>query len=81
MRRAQEPSKCNGQPCPGPQRMRIEVDVTNSMRPMAGTRTSAQQAAAARGEIPTIKVGRLLRVPIRAMERMLEAARKQSEAA
>jgi hypothetical protein len=29
----------------------------------------------------TIKVGRLLRVPIRAMERMLEAAGKQSEAA
>jgi hypothetical protein len=38
-------------------------------------------AAAARGEIPTIKVGRLKRVPIRAMERMLEAAGKQSGAA
>lgn len=29
--------------------------------------------AAARGEIPTIKVGRLLRVPVRAMERKLDA--------
>jgi hypothetical protein len=29
-------------------------------------------AAAARGEIPTIKVGRLLRVPIKAMEQRLE---------
>jgi hypothetical protein len=29
-------------------------------------------AAARRGEIPTIKVGRLLRVPVRALERMLD---------
>jgi hypothetical protein len=30
--------------------------------------------AAERGEIPTIRVGRLLRVPIRAMERLLDGA-------
>jgi hypothetical protein len=30
--------------------------------------------AAARGEIPTIKIGRLLRVPIRALEAMLDRA-------
>lgn len=29
--------------------------------------------AAKRGDIPTIKIGRLLRVPVRAMERMLES--------
>lgn len=34
---------------------------------------NASYAAAARGEIPTIKVGRLLRVPVAAMERRLEA--------
>jgi hypothetical protein len=28
--------------------------------------------AAARGDIPTIKVGRLLRVPVRAMDKRLE---------
>jgi Helix-turn-helix domain len=28
--------------------------------------------AAARGELPTIRIGRLLRVPVRALERMLE---------
>jgi excisionase family DNA binding protein len=28
--------------------------------------------AAARGEIPTIKVGRLLKVPVRALEAMLD---------
>ena len=30
--------------------------------------------AAARGEIPTIKIGRLLRVPVRALEQMLDGA-------
>ena len=30
--------------------------------------------AASRGEIPTIRVGRLLRVPVRAMEAQLDAA-------
>jgi hypothetical protein len=30
--------------------------------------------AAARGQIPTIKIGRLLRVPVRALERMLDDA-------
>jgi hypothetical protein len=32
--------------------------------------------AANRGEIPTIKIGKLRRVPIRAMERMLDAPGK-----
>ena len=30
--------------------------------------------AAMRGDLPTIKVGRLLRVPVRAMEKMLDGA-------
>jgi hypothetical protein len=30
--------------------------------------------AAARGDIPTIRVGHLLRVPVRAMEKLLDAA-------
>jgi len=32
--------------------------------------------AANRGEIPTIKIGKLRRVPVRAMERMLDEAGK-----
>lgn len=32
--------------------------------------------AAARGEIPTIRVGRTLRVPIRAMEKLLDSVSK-----
>ena len=35
---------------------------------------NAAYAAAKRGDIPTIKIGRLLRVPIRAMECKLDAA-------
>jgi hypothetical protein len=31
-------------------------------------------AAAERGEIPTIRIGRLLRVPVRALEKMLDRA-------
>jgi hypothetical protein len=34
----------------------------------------ASYAAAKAGNIPTIRVGKLLRVPIRAMERKMEAA-------
>jgi hypothetical protein len=33
--------------------------------------------AAERGEIPTIRIGRLLRVPVRVMERMLDSAGEQ----
>ena len=37
-------------------------------------------AAAERGEIPTVRVGRLLRVPIKAMERLLEIPAGKNEA-
>jgi hypothetical protein len=39
-----------------------------------GMSRGASYAAAARGEIPVVKIGRLLRVPVRACERMLEQA-------
>ncbi len=35
--------------------------------------------AAARGDIPTIRIGRLLRVPVAAMERLLDTASQQRE--
>jgi Helix-turn-helix domain len=31
--------------------------------------------AAARGDLPTIRIGRLLKVPVRALERMLDSAK------
>jgi len=54
----------------------MESPLTISV-PEAGERyfglcRNAAYAAAARGEIPTIKIGRLLRVPVRALERMLD---------
>jgi Helix-turn-helix domain len=35
--------------------------------------------AAARGDIPTIRIGRLLRVPVRALEAMLNGASQRRE--
>jgi hypothetical protein len=37
-------------------------------------------AAAKRGDIPTIKIGKLLRVPIRALEQKLDASLKTDAA-
>jgi excisionase family DNA binding protein len=39
-----------------------------------GIGRNASYEAARRGDIPTIKIGRLIRVPIVALERMLERA-------
>lgn len=41
---------------------------------MLGLGRNSAYEAAKRGEIPTLRVGRLLRVPVRAMERMLDIA-------
>jgi hypothetical protein len=59
-------------------KMGVEQRLTISV-PEAGKRyfnlsRNASYAAAGRGDIPTIKVGRLLRVPVRAMERKLDNA-------
>jgi hypothetical protein len=37
-----------------------------------GLSKNGAYAAAARGEIPTLQIGRLLRVPVRQMEKLLE---------
>jgi excisionase family DNA binding protein len=39
-----------------------------------GLSRNGSYEAAKRGEIPTIKIGRLHRVPVRAMEKMLDRA-------
>jgi hypothetical protein len=46
-----------------------------------GLSRNASYAAAQRGEIPTIKIGKLLRVPVRAMEEMLAAASSTKDVA
>jgi hypothetical protein len=62
--------------------MTKETELTISV-PEAGRRyfdlcRNASYAAAARGEIPTVPVGRLLRVPVRAVERKLDRASEEA---
>jgi hypothetical protein len=40
-----------------------------------GLGRNASYEAAKRGDLPTLKIGRLLRVPVVALERMLEATK------
>jgi hypothetical protein len=49
------------------------LTVPEAGRRYFGLSRNGSYAAAQNGDIPTIKVGRLLRVPIVAMERKLEA--------
>ena len=48
------------------------ITVPDAGREYFGLSRNAAYAAAERGEIPTIRIGRLLRVPVIAMEKMLE---------
>ena len=52
----------------------LTISVPEAGKRYFGLCRNAAYDAAARGEIPTIKIGRLLRVPVRALERMLERA-------
>jgi excisionase family DNA binding protein len=46
-----------------------------------GLSRGGSYAAAKNGDIPTIKIGRLLRVPVRALEERLNVPVKKTEAA
>ena len=52
----------------------LTMSVPEAGKKYFGLSRNGSYDAAARHEIPTIEVGRLLRVPIRAMEKMLDAA-------
>jgi hypothetical protein len=52
----------------------LTISVPEAGERYYGLSRNASYAAAARGDIPTVRVGRLLRVPIRAMERKLDEA-------
>jgi hypothetical protein len=52
----------------------LTISIPEAGRRYLGHKRDAAYRAAKRGDIPTIRVGRLLRVPIRAMERLLDAA-------
>jgi hypothetical protein len=55
----------------------LTISVPEAGMKYFGLCRNAAYDAAARGEIPTIKVGRLLRVPVRAMEALLDRVSRQ----
>jgi hypothetical protein len=59
----------------------ITISVPEAGRRYFGLSRNGSYLAAARGELPTVRIGRLLRVPVRALERMLDAVAQPSDAA
>ncbi len=57
------------------------ITVPDAGREYFGLSRNAAYAAAQRGDIPTIKIGKLLRVPVRALELLLDRSSKNSGAA
>jgi hypothetical protein len=54
----------------------LTMNVPDAGRIYFGLCRNAAYAAAKRGEIPTIKIGKLFRVPVRALEQQLNATLK-----
>lgn len=57
------------------------ITVPEAGRRYFGLSRNGSYAAAERGEIPTVRIGRLLRVPVRALERMLDEAGNKEQGA
>jgi excisionase family DNA binding protein len=58
--------------------MPLTMTVPEAGRHYLGIGKTLAYEAAARGEIPTVRVGRAIRVPVWAMERMLDEAGSKS---
>jgi excisionase family DNA binding protein len=56
----------------------LAISVVEAGKRLGIGRSAAYQAAA-KGELPTIRIGGLLRVPLAALERKLEAAAEMSD--
>ena len=54
----------------------LTMSVPEAGKKYFGLSRDGSYRAAERGEIPTIRVGRLLRVPVRAMERLLDGVER-----
>jgi hypothetical protein len=59
---------------------RITISVPEAGKRYFDLSRNASYAAAERGEIPTIRIGRLLRVPVRSLEQMLDRATESKSA-
>ena len=58
----------------------LTISVPEAGRRYFGLSRNASYAAAERGEIPAVRIGRLLRVPVRAMEAKLDKIAAQEVA-
>ena len=58
----------------------LTISVPEAGKRYFGLSRNGSYDAAERGEIPTIRIGRLLRVPVRLMERVLDQADKEPAA-
>ena len=56
----------------------LTISVVEAGRKYFGLSRGASYQAAVRGEIPTLRIGRLLRVPIAAMDAMLASAKPKA---
>jgi hypothetical protein len=54
----------------------LTLSVPEAGRKYFGLSRNGSYIAAARGDIPIVRIGRLLRVPVRAVEQMLDRAGK-----
>jgi excisionase family DNA binding protein len=52
----------------------LTMTVPEAGKKYFGLSRDSSYRAAERGDIPTIRIGRLLRVPVRVLERMLDSA-------
>ena len=52
----------------------LTISVPEAGKRYFGLCRNASYEAAARGEIPVVRIGKLLHVPVRALERMLDRA-------
>jgi hypothetical protein len=59
----------------------LTISVPEAGKKYFGLSRNASYDAAARGELPVIRIGRLLRVPVRALEQMLDGASAKSSSA
>jgi hypothetical protein len=59
----------------------LTISVPQAGKRYFGLSRNGSYSAAQRGQIPTIKIGRLLRVPVRALETMLNEAGQRREQA